>query len=164
MVLSQLFGGFVYLALIDARELRFGRRVLRGTSTREHHVNFPVTCRKNLLNTLLRLDAWILVDKPRQTVFAAPELINVVRSPNRDGGESFYVIDLAIDNEKDIRKHILHHNSCFETIFLVIAFRKRLRAHLVIAMDAQQDRGNVCHKLLRLAIVAMQVEIETCIA
>lgn len=74
MVLSQLFGGFVYLALIDARELRFGRRVLRGTSTREHHVNFLVTCRKNLLNTLLRLDAWLLVDKPRQTVFAAMQV------------------------------------------------------------------------------------------
>lgn len=161
---EPIFGGFIYLTLINAREIRFRGRVLRGASMREHHIHLPIARRKGLLDALLRPFAWLLVGKPRQTVFAAPELIDAVRSPDSDSGESFYVIDLSIHGEEDLRERILYHDGCPEALFLMIEFRERLRARLMIAMDAQQGRGNARRQLFRLAITSMQVEVETRIA
>lgn len=71
---------------------------------RQYHIYFPVAHSKNLLDMLLRLGAWLLIDKPRQPVLAAPKLIDTIGSPDRDGEESFYVIDLSAHNEKNVRK------------------------------------------------------------
>ena len=127
---------------------------------REHHIYFPVTCCKNLLNALLRLLTWLLIGKPRQPVFVSPEFIDAVRSPDRDGGESFYVIDFPIHGEKNIRKRILHHDGCSEALSLMIKFGKRLRSGFMIAMDAQQGRGNTRRQLFCLVVAPMQIEVK----
>ena len=67
---------------------------------RKNHIHLPVALGKNSFNTLLQLSTWLLVNKPRQTVFAPPELIDAVRSPDRNSRESFYVIDLSIHGKR----------------------------------------------------------------
>lgn len=60
-----------------------------------------------------------------------------ILNPNRNSGESFYVIDFPIHGKKDVRVRILHHDGCPEALFLMIEFRKRLRARLMITMNSK---------------------------
>ena len=103
---------------------------------------FQLHTPKYPFNMPLRLSTWLHVDKLKQIVYVQPKLINAVRSIDRDGGGLLYGIDFSIHGEKDVRERILHHDGCPEALFLAIELMKRLRERFMIAIDAQQGRGN----------------------